>query len=66
MATVLIKQITCVQKELEFRKRVYPQWVSAGKLSASKAEQEISAMRDVLRTLVDLAGSKGERVKESA
>jgi len=50
----LYKQIQCVKRELALRCRVYPKWVSLGKLQQSKADEEINLMRGVLNTLTAL------------
>lgn len=51
-------QIKCVERELKFRERCYPNWVCIGKLSKKKANYELVTMREVLKTL--------ERVKQKA
>lgn len=52
------QQIKTVQREIAMRKRVYPRWVSQGKMTKAKAEHEIKAMEAVHQTLVDLASEK--------
>ena len=44
-------QIACVRREISMRKRVYPRWVSTGRMSQQKADEEIVAMTEVLATL---------------
>ena len=50
----LARQITCVERELAFRARVYPLQVAKGKMKQEKAEDEIAAMLAVLKTLQGL------------
>ena len=49
------EQIREVKREIALRKRVYPRWVSAGKLSDQAAERQLEAMESVLETLAELA-----------
>ena len=44
-------QVTCVEREIGLREKVYPRWVAAGRLSQTKADQELELMRAVLATL---------------
>lgn len=44
-------QVACVERELRLRRSVYPRQVSARRMSERKAEVEIEAMEEVLRTL---------------
>ncbi len=50
-------QIACVRREIAMRERVYPKWVSAGRMKAEAAEREIAAMCAVLKTLLSLQTS---------
>lgn len=55
MSTVaLADQIACVRRELAMRQRVYPRWVSAGKMTQADSDREITAMIAVLATLQDV------------
>lgn len=47
----LEEQITCVEREISMRERVYPRWVVEHRMTQAKAERELAAMRAVLRTL---------------
>lgn len=47
----LEEQIACVERELEFRSRVYPRWVADGKLKSGTAALEMERMRAVLLTI---------------
>lgn len=47
-------QIACVKREMAMRERVYPRWVTAGKIKQEKADLQISEMKAVLKTLQDV------------
>lgn len=47
----LHEQIGSVEREIAMRKKVYPRWVSQGKITREKAEKEIGLMEAVLATL---------------
>jgi hypothetical protein len=49
-------QVACVERELTMRRRVYPRWVGAGKVSQAKADAEIATMEAVAETLRGLLG----------
>lgn len=46
------EQLKCVEREIGFRKRVYPKWVEAGKMAKIKAEHEIKVMESIKQTLI--------------
>lgn len=48
---ILDKHITCVEREVALRERVYPRWVESGRMTQRKADQELRDMRDVLTYL---------------
>ncbi len=50
----LAEQIACVQRELTFRRRLYPRWVTDRKISQAKADAELRAMEAVLISLLHL------------
>lgn len=50
-SVALARQITCVRREIAFRRGVYPRWVRAGRMTAEKMQDEIAVMSAVLRTL---------------
>jgi hypothetical protein len=50
----LDEQIKSVEREIGMRARVYPAWVRGGRMSQEKADHESEAMREVLKTLVQL------------
>lgn len=47
----LAEQIACVEREIAMRRRVYPRWVGAKRMTAAKAAAEIATMESVLSTL---------------
>lgn len=47
-------QIKCVQREIEFRKRVYARRISKGRMSPTFANQQVELMQSVLKTLEGL------------
>ena len=49
--TPLTVQLACAQRELALRHSAYPRWVAAGKMKQSKADEEIEAMRAIVKTL---------------
>jgi hypothetical protein len=54
----LADQIACVEREIDFRHRVYGRRVAEGKMPKELADREITRMQAVLATLKSLAGSK--------
>jgi uncharacterized membrane protein len=50
----LAEQLAAVERELAIRRAYYPHRVKAGKMTQSAADEEISCMEAVYRTLVDL------------
>lgn len=68
MAYSIHDQIAEVARELALRERLYPQWVTARKLSQQKADDQLGRMRAVLSTLqgvqlgaIQQAVAKGEQ-----
>ncbi|MEG0819582.1 MAG: hypothetical protein RSG56_09065 [Brevundimonas sp.] len=53
-------QIACIDRELRYRRRVYPRWIDGGKMTQRKADEEIARMEAVLATLEEKA--KGSRL----
>lgn len=47
-------QISCVEREIKMRKKVYPGLVFREKMSKTEADQEIDTMQNVLKTLQNL------------
>lgn len=50
-------QIAAVEREIAMRRRVYPGWVAARKMTQTKADAEIRAMETVLATLRGLTNA---------
>ncbi|GAB2874074.1 hypothetical protein [Hymenobacter ruber] len=50
-ATTLEQRLTELRRELETRKRVYPDWVRTGRLSQHTADHREQVLRDVLADL---------------
>ena len=42
----------CIDRELRMRERLYPKWVARGRMSQSKADEELRLLREV-RDIVD-------------
>lgn len=54
----LIEQILCVERELAYRRRVYPRLIAAAKMSQSTADREITRMEAVKRSLETLSDNR--------
>lgn len=54
LAVSIDNMVACVQREIGFRARVYPRWVSQGKLKAETAAMEQERMAAVLEALEEL------------
>jgi hypothetical protein len=53
-------RLACVDRELALRRRVYPRWVAAGRMTQAKADREIElmqAVRDAIDGLRDTGGT---------
>ena len=50
----LDEQIECVKREIGMRRRVYPRWIEAWRMTEERADHEIAAMEAVLATLESL------------
>ena len=50
------EQIACVKREVGMRERLYPRWVAMRKMSQSKADEELNAMKAALATLERISG----------
>jgi hypothetical protein len=51
-------QIACIRRELAMRQRVYPKWVSAGRMKQAEADKELAAMQAVHDTLSALKDAR--------
>ena len=47
-------QLECAERELRMRRRVYPRWVSEGRMEQGKADRELLAMAAIVETLACL------------
>jgi hypothetical protein len=54
MMITLEDQIVEAQRELALRRRCYPAWVKAGKLTQDEASHQLAAMAAIVRTLMRL------------
>jgi len=55
MAITLAEQIKCIEREIGYRKRVYPRLVDQGRMKLDQSDYQIAAMEAVLATLRDAA-----------
>lgn len=53
----LARQIACAERELRMRRRVYPRWVAARRMTEQDAARETWEMQAILDTLRTLAGT---------
>jgi len=60
----LAAQIECVEREIKLRERVYPRWISEGRMTPGKADAELAGMRAVLATVRE-AGELKRRLSEA-
>lgn len=54
----LADQIQSVKREIAMRERVYPHWVADKRMTQRKADDELVAMRAVLKTLEGIADAE--------
>ena len=55
--------ISCVEREIGMRERVYPRWVDQKKMLQATADQELARMRAVLDLLIN--NQKTKKILES-
>lgn len=55
------RQIAAVRDELSLRRRVYPRWISAGRMQPDVAERRIAEMEAVRATLEQLRDQDRQR-----
>lgn len=41
------EKLACVEREIKMRRRVYPRWVSDGRMTQAKADSEILTMESI-------------------
>jgi len=51
MAVSIERRIACVEREIALRRRAYPRWVQAGRMTEHQADGEVAEMEAVLATL---------------
>jgi hypothetical protein len=44
----IANKLACLERELKMRRRVYPRWITQGKMDASKAAHEIECMEAIV------------------
>ena len=49
------EQIKAVRREIDYRRRLYPKWVEAGKITQLEANYQIECMEYVLNSLQALS-----------
>jgi hypothetical protein len=54
------EKLACVERELKMRKKVYPRWVGAGKMTMEQARREIELMQEIVADYAKAA--KGEQL----
>ena len=59
----LERQVAEVRRELGMRRRKYPEWVAAGRMTRGQAEERLEAMEAVLATLEDLR--KAQKLRDT-
>ena len=40
-------KLACAEREVKMRRRVYPRWIAAGKMTQAKADHEIAVMESI-------------------
>lgn len=56
------RQVACVRREISMRRRVYPRWVSTGKMTQDEADRQISTMEAVQATLESVRSERQAKV----
>lgn len=62
MSIDIDRQIACVRREVSMRRRVYPRWVSTGKMTQDEADRQISTMEAVQATLESVRSERQAQV----
>lgn len=60
MTIPLQAQLAEVRREIALRERVYPRWVSLGKVTQAGADAKLAAMRAVAETLAAIIKEREE------
>ena len=61
----LAEQITEVKRELHMRERVYPKWVTDGRLPQADSDRRLERMRAVLQTLTGLKADEPDLFEDA-
>jgi hypothetical protein len=61
-AITIDRQIACVRREVSMRRKVYPRWVSVGKMTQEEADRQLQTMEAVQATLEKLLADEKARV----
>jgi uncharacterized Zn finger protein (UPF0148 family) len=59
----LERQVAEVRRELGMRRRKYPEWVAAARMTQAQADERLQAMEAVLATLEDLR--KAQKLRDT-
>ena len=51
MTITIDEKIACAEREIKYRKRVYPNWIEAGRMTRALGNHQIAAMEAVAATL---------------
>jgi hypothetical protein len=54
-------KLKAIQRELSFRKNLYPKWVAAGRISQEKADREIEIMDAIAKDYQDYIDAHAEQ-----
>lgn len=59
----LERQVAEIRRELGMRRRKYPEWVQAGRMTQAQADERIGALEAVLETVEGLR--KAEKLRQA-
>lgn len=62
MSVTIQQQHQAAERELNLRRRVYPRWVVAKRMSQAKADEEIANMEAIVETLQALCPPVAKQV----
>lgn len=57
------EQVECVERELGFRRRIYPKWVALCAIKQEQAEYQIKCMKAVLETLQAMDPNSSRQIR---
>lgn len=52
------EKYACAVREAELRRRVYPRWISDGRMTQAAADREIALMDEIARDYLALTGKE--------